>query len=286
MKLPEPPSLTELQRYIPSIVPLPEGTPRPFWSVMIPTYNSGDYLRRALGSVLNQDPGPAEMQIEVVDGCSTRDDPEGVVRELGGDRVTFHRLASNQGGPHTFNTCVQRSRGRWVHILHGDDMVLPGFYSAYRALIELHPEVMMVVGKVVTIDEADRWLYLSPAGPVPEQPVIVDFVRRQAVDQQAAFPTVVVRRTAYERVGGFCTWFKHVADMDMWFRAGLTGPVARVPAAYGLFRKHAASDTNLHTVSGANVREIFVSNLVNLARLRAVAPETEVDAGGRRRRAA
>ena len=286
MKLPDAPSLTELQRHIPSIAPLPEGTRRPFWSVMIPTYNSGDYLKRALTSVLSQDAGPDQMQIEVVDGCSTKDDPEAVVRELGGNRVAFHRLSSNQGGPHTFNTCIRRSRGHWVHILHGDDMVLPGFYSAYRALIESHPAVMMVVGKVVTIDEADRWLYLSPGGPVPPHAIIEDFVPRQAVEQQAAVPTVVVRRTAYERAGGFCTWFTHVADMDMWFRVGLTGPVARVPAAYALFRKHAASDTNLHTASASNVREIFVSNLVNLARLHAAAPGTDVDGGWRRRLAA
>ena len=76
MMLPKPLSLEEIQAHIPSIGPVPEGIHRIFWSVMIPTYNNGKYLRRTLESVLCQAPGPDEMQIEVVDGCSTLDDPE------------------------------------------------------------------------------------------------------------------------------------------------------------------------------------------------------------------
>ena len=47
---------------------------RPYWSVMIPTYNPrADYPEETLHSVLQQDPGPEQMQIEVIDGRSTDD---------------------------------------------------------------------------------------------------------------------------------------------------------------------------------------------------------------------
>jgi cellulose synthase/poly-beta-1,6-N-acetylglucosamine synthase-like glycosyltransferase len=87
IRLPEPPSSAELARHIPPIAPVPEGTPRPFWSVMIPAYNCDEYLRRTLASVLEQDPGPGDMQIEVVDDCSTQGDPAAVVREVGRGRL-------------------------------------------------------------------------------------------------------------------------------------------------------------------------------------------------------
>src|SRR2546423_1107808 len=46
---------------------------RPFWSVMIPTYNArADYLEETLRSVLRQDPGPEQMQIEVLDDWHAR----------------------------------------------------------------------------------------------------------------------------------------------------------------------------------------------------------------------
>ncbi|MFZ0430475.1 MAG: glycosyltransferase, partial [Acidobacteriota bacterium] len=81
------------------------------WSVMIPTFNCATFLRETLASVLAQDPGPAQMQIEVVDDRSTKDDPEEVVRELGRGRVAFHRNRRNQGVTANFNSCVARSRG-------------------------------------------------------------------------------------------------------------------------------------------------------------------------------
>jgi glycosyltransferase involved in cell wall biosynthesis len=110
----------------PPIDPVSDGQPRPFWSVMIPTYNCAQYLRETLASVLAQDPGPEDMEIEVVDDQSTRDDPEAVVRELARGRVRFFRQPQNRGAIRTFNTCIARSRGRWLHILHGDDTVRPG----------------------------------------------------------------------------------------------------------------------------------------------------------------
>ncbi len=95
---------------------------------MIPTYNCARYLEAALRSVLAQDPGPEAMQIEVVDDHSTADDPEEMVARLGGGRVAFHRQPENVGVVGNLNTCLQRSRGELVHLLHGDDFVLDGFY--------------------------------------------------------------------------------------------------------------------------------------------------------------
>ena len=70
-RLPEPPSAAEVARHVPAIAPVPEGQARPFWSVMIPAYNCDHFLRRTLGGVLRQDAGPARMQIEVIDDCSS-----------------------------------------------------------------------------------------------------------------------------------------------------------------------------------------------------------------------
>src|SRR5438128_483601 len=111
------------------VLPVTEGSmPRPLWSVMIPTFHCARFLRQTLESVLSQDPGPDVMQIEVIDDCSTQDDPESVVRAVAGERVHFFRQPKNVGHTRNFETCLQRARGYLVHLLHGDDAVLPGFY--------------------------------------------------------------------------------------------------------------------------------------------------------------
>lgn len=265
--LPPLPSPDVLAARVPRIAPLPTGTARPFWSVMIPTYNCAAYLRRTLASVLAQDPGVDAMHIEVVDDRSTGDHPEAVVDELGSGRVRFGRNPTNLGPTATFNACLERSLGRWVHLLHGDDMVLPGFYEECRRIIARDPEVVMIVGQVVTIDEEDRWTGVIGPEPMHAGRRFEDFVRRQALAQLAQFAGVVVRRDAYERAGGFCTYFDHVADRDMWFRIGQIGSVWCTSRPYGLYRIHSAADTAKHVLRATNVRETYLVTHVNLVRV-------------------
>src|SRR5687768_13877620 len=110
----------------PPFAPVPQGVNRPLWSVMIPAYNCSEYLEAALLSVLCQDPGPASMQIAVVDDASTDADVEALVATVGKGRVEYMRHPINVGSLQNFNTCIDRARGHYVHLLHGDDRVLPG----------------------------------------------------------------------------------------------------------------------------------------------------------------
>src|SRR5437660_1175967 len=91
----------------PQIMPVPGGVERPLWSVMIPTFNRTTYLRRTLESVLAQDPGSEQMQIEVVDDCSTVDDPGPVVRAIAGGRVGVSRNSQNLGLMRNLNRCIE-----------------------------------------------------------------------------------------------------------------------------------------------------------------------------------
>lgn len=90
----------------PPINSVPQDSHRPFWSVMIPTYNGTKYLEQTLKSVLVQDPRLDEMQIEVVDDCSTKDDPEELVKDIGQGRVSFFRNPENVGLVHNWNACI------------------------------------------------------------------------------------------------------------------------------------------------------------------------------------
>jgi glycosyltransferase involved in cell wall biosynthesis len=250
----------------PHIDPVPDGVHRPFWSVMIPTYNCANYLERTLRSVLEQDPGPDKMQIEVVDDCSTKDDPEAVVKEVGKGRVSFYRQPRNVGISANFTTCVKRARGYWVHILHGDDMVMPGFYRKYEEIIHRYPDAVLITGPVVWIDEDDRPMWVSDPiaseeGPVPNFPLY------QAVSNRIATPSVVVPRRVYEMVGGFCEVLSHTADWEMWFRVGLVGQVITTVTPFSMYRVHPDNDTHLKALTGQNIQEAVVTIELCCARL-------------------
>lgn len=221
----------------PKIDSVPPRVARPLLSVMIPTFHCAGLLRETLESVLAQDWGPELMQIEVVDDCSVNDDPERVVREVAGDRVSFHRNETNTGCcTHNFNICIRRSRGELVHILHGDDWLLPGFYDEIRRLHEMNPDAALLAARSVVTNERGVWNFI-----MPEVPRLASTSR----DVSAFHPHnalqcvgVVVRRGFYERHGGFRTDLIHCADYEMWNRAisregGVVSP--RVLSCYRVF---------------------------------------------------
>lgn len=227
---------------------MPPGEPRPLWSVMIPTYNCAAYLRTTLESVLAQDPGPDAMQIEVVDDASVADDPEATVREVGRGRVGFHRQPENVGHVRNFNTCLRRSRGRLVHLLHGDDAVRDGFYPRMGAAFERAPEIGAAFCRHLYMDGEGHWTGLSRL-EAPESGVLEGWLERIAVRQRLQAPSMVVRRETYERLGGFDRRIAaYGEDWEMWVRIAARYPVWFETEPLAAYRIHAGS------LSGRTVR--------------------------------
>ena len=122
----------------PVIAPVKDGVQRTLWSVMIPVYKGSHYLKETLEAVLQQDPGPEKMQIEVVDDCSTDADVAQLVLQIGKGRVDYYCQPVNVGSLRNFETCLNRSRGHFIHLMHGDDRVKQGFYKEMEILFEMN----------------------------------------------------------------------------------------------------------------------------------------------------
>jgi glycosyltransferase involved in cell wall biosynthesis len=233
-------------------VPPAPGTSRPRWSVMIPTYQSSAFLEETIRSVLAQDPGPAEMQIEVVDDGSD-DDPETLVRDVGQGRVAIFRQPRNLGHIANFQTCLARARGEIVHLLHGDDSVRPGFYQALQAGFDTDPSIGAAFCRSIYVDQAGQTV-----GMVPKERevagVLEDGLARLATEQKIMTPSIAVRRTVYERLGGFDRRLACAEDWEMWVRIAAHYPIWYEPRALAVYRMHDASNTGRHVRSAEDAR--------------------------------
>jgi len=237
---------------VPTITPLPGPNHRPRWSVMIPTYNCAEYLRKTLQSVLQQALPPDQMQIEVVDDYSTKDDPEAVVQEIGQGRVSFYRHPQNQGAIHNFNLCIQRSTGQLLHILHGDDKVLPGFYTAMEQAFQKQPEIGAAFCRPIYIDEADQQRFIYQLEQ-PEAGIIPNLLQRLGVVCMIQTPCIVVKREVYEAIGGFHPDLFHAGDWEMWKRVASYYPVWYEPEPLACYRTHVHSHTSNLVRTAANI---------------------------------
>ncbi|HSL28261.1 MAG TPA: glycosyltransferase [Anaerolineales bacterium] len=252
--------------YRAAIPPVSEGLPRPFWSVMIPTYHCARFLRQTLESVLAQDPGPERMQIEVVDDGSTLDDPGAVVAEMGRGRVEFYRQPHNVGHTKNFETCLKRARGKVVHLLHGDDYVRDGFYHKLQRAFESQPEIGAAFCRQIFMDDSGNWEAYSSLEQ-PESGIIKDALEHLALEQRIMTPSIVVRRDVYEDLGGFDSRLICTEDWEMWVRIAARYPIWYETEPLAAYRMHSASNTGRHVRSGDDIRytrmaiEIFKSYL-------------------------
>jgi len=240
-----------------NISPLPDGVERPFWSVMIPTYNTNlKYLEQALGSILEQAPTPRDMQIELVDDGSMAFDPQRFLHDVAGSRVSFYRQPQHMGIGGNWNTCLERARGHWVHLLHQDDLVLSGFYCRLREGIEKEPGIGAAFCHNFLMDSEDR-RYVPPSRIKPSTPgILTDWLEYVFVGLSFTTPSIVVKRSVYERLGGFDMSFDYALDWDMWKRIASQYPLWCEPEPLAGSRRHDQSTTRKLMQTGTNIAEI------------------------------
>ncbi len=237
--------------HIPPILPLAHDWRRPLFSVMLPTYQPTDSLRRALESVLVQAPGPDVMQIAVVDDASTASSTRELVRSIDPTgRVELILSSDRLGLASNWNRATALSRGHLVHLLHQDDFVFPGFYSRMEQAFRADRRIGMAFcrSRIVNASEDTiktssrlRWL---PG-------VMSDWIATIGERQRLQTPGAVVARTTYETLGGYRSDLCHAVDWEMWVRIAAQFPVWHEPAVLAAYRRHDANESSRLFSSGA-----------------------------------
>ncbi|WP_423068413.1 glycosyltransferase family 2 protein [Devosia sp. CN2-171] len=226
------------------------GIARPAWSVMIPIHNAAKFLGQTLRSVLAQDQGSERMQIVVVDDASDADDPEEIVSRVGGGRVQFVRQPRNVGLIANFQTCLELASGEFVHQLHGDDWVEPGFYEAMERGFLAGAGAAFSASRYVDDDgiEVGRTPpLLSTPGFLTEPSALL------AREQVIMTPSMAVRRSVYEALGGFDRRLAACEDWEMWVRISSQFAVWHDPNYLACYRMHRNSSSAAKLQSGADM---------------------------------
>jgi len=244
------------------INPMPEIAPvametRPFWSVMVTVYDRTAFLEETLRRVVAQFEDERVVQIDVLnDGADDglQDKIRAIVESIGSGRIGFHAPAKHLGHPEIFNECIRRATGHWIHILHDDDWVVPGFYSALRKGISTAPNIGAAFCRFGYADAAGKvvrlsWLERETPG------VIEDWLERIAVSCRLQTPAVVVRRSVYENLGGYSKGAGSGFDWEMWKRVAVHYPVWFEPKVLACFREHDDSVSSGLISSGRQVED-------------------------------
>jgi len=173
------------------------NTEQPLVSVIIASYNHGPYIEASIGSVLAQTYGNVELL--VVDDGSTDDSVERI-RRLQQQHGFDFLVQKNQGLSRTLNDSIARARGDLIVSFGSDDVMLPERLALQVAYMQGKPEVGICAGNIEEIDAQ------GVSRGVPRKLALrrLDFedvfLNRKP---GAPAPTLMFRREALEKVGGF-----------------------------------------------------------------------------------
>ncbi|MEH2057462.1 MAG: tetratricopeptide repeat protein [Nostoc sp.] len=226
--------------------------PRPFWTVVIPAYNRTNYLLECLASILVQWPGAEQMEILVIDNASTPPLFD-IVNSIGGGVIRYYRNQENIGGARNYNTGIALSRGHWVHVLHDDDCVLPGFYERLQQSLATCPDSVGVgctgfeyineKGEALNTGEVVS-LYGENRG------IMADWLSHIGVCGLVTVPAMVIRRTAHERLGGYYPELTEIADWEIFKRFASSYDWWYEPGILARYREHTQKMTPENWLSG------------------------------------
>lgn len=158
---------------------VPESsTPLPRITVVIPSYNQGQFLEETLRSVLLQN--YPNLECLVMDGGST-DESLGILRRY--DPWITWVSERDRGQSDAVNKGFQRATGDWVGWQNSDDTYEPGTFQAVADAIAQQPETEVIYGKVRHTDIHSQWLSDYPG----TEATIANMIPYSAVTNHAVF---------------------------------------------------------------------------------------------------
>lgn len=119
-----------------------ENKTYPLVSIIIPTYNRANLLKRAIESVISQT--YKNLEIIVVDDGST-DNTEQIVKECQDSRIQYIRHSKNRGLSAAKNTGIKNSKGDFIAFLDSDDEYLPEKVEKSIEVFKKAPENIGIV---------------------------------------------------------------------------------------------------------------------------------------------
>jgi glycosyltransferase involved in cell wall biosynthesis len=199
-------------------------------------YNGERFLREAVESVLAQT--FTDLELVVVDDGSVDSTPQLLAGYAARDpRLVVHRQP-NQGLAVALNNGVRLARAPFIARLDADDVATPDRLHLQREFLIGHEAAAVVGGAAAFVDEDGRsfaeWRY-----PLTDSEIRTALQYTTPLVHSA----VMLRKRAFELVGGYRPLFMSVLDLDLWFRMAEQHELANLPDCVVRYRIHARQMT-------------------------------------------
>ena len=229
---------------------------RPLISVIMPVYNAGRFLPRAIESIRKQT--ITDFEFLIIDDGST-DDSRSIIKRFAkrDKRIRMFRNRKNIGIVRSLNLLIPKTRGRFVARMDADDISLPNRFEKQITFLEFHPTLVACGGQEYIINEHGKTI-AEKYFPTDEK-TCYNMIANIMVIQP---PLLMARGEIFRKLRYSNHTFKN-DDISMHFKLLEQGGFGNVSDIIFKYRKRVTSLTH------KNPRQVFF--LALLVRLNAIA---------------
>jgi len=232
----------------PSSTLIASAAAAPIVSIVMPTHNHANFIAEAIESVRMQTFDQWELLI--VDDGST-DDTRAVVEPFLKEdaRIRYIRQEENKGIAFTRNNGVAQSQGRHIAMLDSDDAWASSDKLALQvAALDADPKLGIIGTWLEIIDEKG-----VPTGAMLSYPQDDAGIRAKEIYRNAfAQSSVVFRKDAFTKAGGYDGRFVVTDDHDLWLKIGRSYRFATLPRYDLKYRRHSGNITRTRRITAAH----------------------------------
>jgi len=227
----------------------------PLISVLLPFYNSEQYLAQAIASILNQTYHHFEL-ILLDDGSS---DGGLAIAQKYADldqriRIIHH---PNLGICKTLQKGVNIAQGKYIARMDADDIAFPNRFELQVNYLEQHPSCV-VLGSGIIIIDSDEDIICTPRVSQDHESILSELLKWQG--PRLCHPTVVMRTQAVKECGGYEQSPLH-EDIDLFLKLTQYGKLANLPERLLKYRWQLKSIS--HTTDQVKANKIKEEILLN-----------------------
>lgn len=203
----------------------------PLVTIAVPSFNQGRFLDAALASIFQQQ---VPVEVFVMDGGST-DNSVDVINKWA-PQLAGWRSHPDQGQAAAINEGIAKGSAPFVCWLNSDDWFLPEGLSTLLDVLQSHHDVPVAYGR--------SWNFIQNTGkrtPVWIEPFNEKRLALRCIISQ---PATLIRRSAWDAVGGVDTQLHMAMDYDLWWRLyKKIGALLFVDTFVAVNRDHEATKT-------------------------------------------
>ncbi len=224
-------------------------------SVIIPTYNRGYLIERAIESVQNQT--YKEIEIIVVDDGST-DNTEEIVSKISDSRIRYLKNPTNRGVSHTRNIGIAAARGTYLAFQDSDDIWKPEKLHKQMECMKQGNYGMVYCAFEREFPDGAVVYYPPKEMPMQEKQgeIVTSLLRQNLISTQ----TMLIKKEVISQVGLFHEGMSNLEDYELALRIAKKYPIGMVDEA--LVYLHTLSDgiNQNHLQSLVNITYIYLCN--------------------------